>query len=89
MHGSHYIIPLGFKYGALTCDIGAMCSVAVTRNLTRPSCDIVNTCDMIKELVDARDGFNTLNYFNADEILCLIESVWTCWFYTFLYFHIF
>ena len=45
-----------------------MCSIAVIRNVTRPSCDIANTCDMIKELIHGRDGFNTINYYNSDEI---------------------
>ena len=54
------------------------CSIAVIRNLTKSGCGIVNTYDMIKELIDARDGFNTINYSNLDEILSFIESVCTC-----------
>ena len=57
-----------------------MCSIAVIGNLTRPSCDIENTCNILKELIDARDG-NTINYFNSDELFSLIKSI--CTFLTF------
>ena len=53
-----------------------MCSINIVaiRHLTRPSCDIAN---VLKDVIDGCDGFNTQSYSNSDEILRLVDLIAT------------